>query len=149
MDFISSQFSKLGENCNSIFVNFDLPREVDIDFRDVVLKRRMVRNFSDAPIDPNVLDRILALARHAPSAGFTQEQSFIVITRQEMKQKIAELCGEEDYVAGGFDAFISKAPMLLIPCTSESAYRRRYHESDKIDAEDDGDPIQFPYNCPR
>ena len=115
-----------------------------MDFRDVVLKRRMVRNFSEAPLDPEVLERILALSRHAPSAGFTQGQAFIVVTQQETKQKIAELCGEEDYVAGGFDAFISKAPVLLIPCTSEAAYRRRYHEADKIDAVDDGTDLGWP-----
>ena len=132
------------ERGNKAFLNFDLPREVNMDFRDVVLKRRMVRNFSDAPIDPDVLDRILALARHAPSAGFTQGQSFIVVTRQEIKNQIAELCGEQEYVAEGFDAFISKAPVLLIPCTSEAAYRRRYHEPDKIDAEDDGADLGWP-----
>jgi nitroreductase len=30
-------------------------------------------------------DRDLALARHAPSAGFTQGQSFVVVTQPELK----------------------------------------------------------------
>jgi nitroreductase len=113
-----------------------------MDFRDVVLKRRMVRNFAADPVDPAVIDRILDLARHAPSAGFTQGQSFIVVTRPDLKQAISELCGEAQYVASGFHPFISGAPVLLIPCTSEAAYHRRYQEPDKLQA--DGTEISWP-----
>lgn len=69
-----------------------------MEFKDVVLKRRMVRNFAAAPVAPEVIDRMLDLARHAPSAGFAQGQSFIVVTRPDLKRAIAELCGEAGYV---------------------------------------------------
>lgn len=113
-----------------------------MDFREVVLKRRMVRHFSSEPVDPEVIKRVLELARHAPSAGFTQGQSFVVVTRPELKQEIARLCGEEEYVESGFHPFISEAPVLVIPCTSEAAYHRRYQEGDKIN--DDGSEIAWP-----
>ncbi|MDP9311723.1 MAG: nitroreductase family protein [Chloroflexota bacterium] len=113
-----------------------------MEFRDVVLKRRMVRNFSTDPVDPAAITRILDLARHAPSAGFTQGQSFIVVTRPDLRQAIADICGEAQYVAGGFHPFISGAPVLLIPCTSEAAYHRRYQEPDKVQA--DGTEITWP-----
>lgn len=113
-----------------------------MEFQDVVRKRRMVRNFTSQPVAPEVVDRILDLARHAPSAGFTQGQSFIVVTQPETKQAIASLCGEEGYVARGFHPFISAAPVLLIPCTSEAAYHRRYQEPDKIQS--DGKEIEWP-----
>lgn len=113
-----------------------------MEFRDVVLKRRMVRNFTDAPVDLVVIERILNLARHAPSAGFTQGQSFVVVTRPDLKQAIARICGENDYVSGGFHPFISGAPVLIIPCTSETAYHRRYQEPDKVQA--DGTEIAWP-----
>lgn len=115
-----------------------------MDFCHVVLKRRMVRNFTEEPVDSALIDRILALARHAPSAGFTQGQSFIVVSQPETKQRIAELCGEEQYVAAGFHPFLSKAPVLLIPCTSEAAYRRRYQEPDKRSAEETGTDLGWP-----
>ena len=99
-----------------------------MEFRDTVLKRRMVRNFADKPVDPKMIDRILELTRHAPSAGFTQGQSFIVVTRPGIKKAIAETCEEEEYLKSGFAPFISKAPVLLIPCTSEAAYHRQYQE---------------------
>jgi nitroreductase len=113
-----------------------------MEFRDIVLKRRMVRNFADMPVDPTIIDRILELTRHAPSAGFTQVQSFIVVTHLELKQTIAETCEEEEYVQSGFAPFLSKAPVLLIPCTSETAYHRRYQEADKVN--EDGKEIVWP-----
>jgi nitroreductase len=113
-----------------------------MEFRDVVLKRRMVRNFAEKPVDPAVIDRILDLTRHAPSAGFTQGQSFIVVTDPETKKAIAVTCEEEEYVQRGFAPFISRAPVLLIPCTSEVAYHRRYQEADKVN--EDGSEIEWP-----
>ena len=113
-----------------------------MDFSEVVRKRRMVRHFTGEPVAPEVIERIVALARQAPSAGFTQGQSFVVVTRPELKQELARLCGEEGYVKGGFHPFISGAPVLVVPCTSEAAYHRRYQERDKI--RPDGTEIVWP-----
>jgi len=113
-----------------------------MEFRDTVLKRRMVRNFADKPVDPVIIDRILDLTRHAPSAGFTQGQSFIIVTGPELKKAIAATCEEDEYVQSGFAPFISKAPVLLIPCTSETAYHHRYQEADKVN--EDGTEIVWP-----
>ncbi len=113
-----------------------------MEFHDVVIKRRMVRNFTDKSIPPKIIERIVELTRHAPSAGFTQGQSFIIVTRPELKKAIANTCEEEEYVQSGFDAFISKASVLLIPCTSEAAYHRRYQETDKVN--EDGTEIVWP-----
>ncbi len=81
-----------------------------MEFRDVVQKRCMVRNFTTEPVDPAAIRRILDLARRGPSAGYTQGQSFVVVTDTETRKEIGRLCGEEYYVAIGFDPFISKAP---------------------------------------
>jgi len=113
-----------------------------MELKDAVLKRRMVRNFADKPVDRQIIDRIVNLTRHAPSAGFTQGQAFIVVTRPELKKAIADTCQEEEYVVRGFAPFISKAPVLLIPCTSEAAYHRRYQEADKVN--EDGTEIVWP-----
>jgi nitroreductase len=113
-----------------------------MEFKDIALKRRMVRNFADKPVDPQVIDQIVQLTRHAPSAGFTQGQSFVVVTKPKLKKAIAETCQEEEYVKSGFAPFISKAPVLLIPCTSEAAYHHRYQQPDKVD--EDGNEIEWP-----
>jgi nitroreductase len=85
---------------------------------------------------------MLDLARHAPSAGFTQGQSFVVVTDPEMKRRVAEVCGEQHYVEAGWDPWISEAPVLVVPCTSEEAYHRRYREPDKL--QDNGTEIEWP-----
>ena len=113
-----------------------------MELQDAVLKRRMVRNFADKSVDLQIIKRIVDLTRHAPSAGFTQGQSFIVVTQPELRKAIADTCQEKEYVKGGFAPFISKAPVLLIPCTSELAYHRRYQEADKVN--DDGTEIIWP-----
>lgn len=113
-----------------------------MDFADLVRRRRMVRHFSPEPVDRAAIDRMLDLARRAPSAGYTQGQSFVVVTDAETRRAVAHLCGEASYVAGGFHPFISGAPVLVVPCTSEAAYHRRYQEPDKI--QDDGSEIGWP-----
>ena len=113
-----------------------------MEFQETVLKRRMVRNFSERPVDLEIIERIVDLTRHAPSAGFTQGQSFVIVTKPDLKKSIAVTCEEKEYIKSGFDAFISKAPVLLIPCTSELAYHKRYQENDKVD--DTGSEIEWP-----
>src|SRR2546430_823340 len=113
-----------------------------MEFTEVVRKRRMIRHFTSEPVAPEVIDRMLDLARHAPSAGFTQGQSFIVVTRPDLRKEIGRLCGEEEYVSSGFHPFVSEAPVLVIPCTSEAAYHRRYQQPDKL--KEDGTEIEWP-----
>ena len=42
----------------------------------------------------------------------------------------------------GFHAFVSGAPVLIVPCTNEAAYHRRYRELDKL--RQDGTEIDWP-----
>jgi nitroreductase len=113
-----------------------------MDFEEIVRKRRMVRHFRDEPIPEAVLLRILDLARHGPSAGYSQGQDFILVKDQEARRAIAQLAGEESYVQSGFHPFISGAPALIVPCTNEAAYHRRYREADKL--MEDGGEIEWP-----
>jgi nitroreductase len=102
-----------------------------MEFEEVVRRRRMVRNFAATPVDEATITKILDLARRGPSAGYTQGQDFVVVTDAETRATIAGLAGESFYVEKGFDPFISKAPVLVVPCTNEAAYHRRYQEPDK------------------
>jgi nitroreductase len=113
-----------------------------MEFAEVVKKRRMVRNFGSEPVAADSLERIMDLARRAPSAGYTQGQDFVVVTRPELRQAIAEICGEAHYVSAGMDPFLSRAPVLVVACTNEAAYHRRYQQPDKLRA--DGMEIEWP-----
>jgi len=102
----------------------------------------MVRNYVDEPIADEVLARIAEAGRRAPSAGFSQGLALVVVTDRSTRLGIAELAGETEYLAHGFDPWISRAPAHLVLCVSEAAYHRRYQEADKID--EDGDETEWP-----
>lgn len=119
-----------------------------MEFTDVVLKRRIVRNFTDEPVPRDTIQRIMELTRHAPTAGFTQGQSFIVITDPDKRREISRIYGEGEDVGEKDDPYpnyVSGAPVLVVACTSEDAYHRRYQEPDKI--QPDGTEIEWlvPY----
>jgi nitroreductase len=113
-----------------------------MEFRDVVLRRRMVRHFKPDPVDPDAIERILELARRAPSAGYTQGQSFIVVADPATRKAVGEICGEREYAGRFKHNWISEAPVQVIACTSEAAYRERYSEPDKL--QPDGSVIDWP-----
>jgi nitroreductase len=113
-----------------------------MEFRDVVRRRRMVRHFKPDPVDPDAIERILELARRAPSAGYTQGQSFIVVADPATRKAVGEICGEREYAGRFKHNWISEAPVQVIACTSEAAYRERYSEPDKL--QPDGSVIDWP-----
>lgn len=113
-----------------------------MEFSDVVRRRRMVRNYTGEPVADEALERMLDAARRSPSAGHTQGQSFVVITEEATRRRVADLAGEEHYVEKGFDPWVSRAGALIVVCVSERAYHDRYREPDKTDA--DGEEIEWP-----
>lgn len=102
-----------------------------MELEEAVRRRRMVRNYTDEPVDDDTVRAILDLARRGPSAGFSQGQRFVVVTDADTRREIAELGGESHYVAEGFDPWMSRAPVHVVPVADERAYRERYAEPDK------------------
>jgi nitroreductase len=106
-----------------------------MDFKDVVRKRKMVRSFTDEPVDPETVRRILDTARRGPSAGFSQGVEFIVIFDDHMRQKIAEPAQEVVAVSGHHN-FLAQARVHVVVCVSPEIYRSRYREPDKTKVRD-------------
>lgn len=100
-------------------------------FRDIIRRRRMIRRFTDEPITNEVIERIIDAGNRGPSAGFSQGVSFVSITGEDMRRKVATTCGEHGYIAAGFGPFVSQAPVQIVICTSEAVYRERYAQPDK------------------
>jgi nitroreductase len=103
-----------------------------MEFEELLKRRRMVRHYAPEPVDERRLGRILEAARRGPSAGFTQGQSFVVVTDPARRAQIAGIAGEPAYVKRGFDPWLSSAPVHVVLCVSEQAYHRRYREPDKL-----------------
>jgi len=49
----------------------------------------------------------------------------------ERRRAIARLADEDEYVANGFDPWISRAPVHVVICVRKDAYLERYREADK------------------
>ena len=113
-----------------------------MDFGDVLRRRKMVRNYTDEPVPREVVERIVARGRKAPSGGFSQGLRLVVVTEADTRRRIAELAGEPEYVAMGLEPWISRAPVHVVVCTREDDYHDRYREPDKL--QEDGTEIKWP-----
>jgi nitroreductase len=104
-------------------------------FAEVIRRRRMVRGFTAEPVPWETVQRLVRAAQRAPSAGYTQGISFIAVTDPAGRREVAALAGEAWYTRSGHRPFISEAPVQLVVCADEAAYRARYREPDKRKAD--------------
>ena len=84
---------------------------------DVFRRRKMVRSFDQRPVSRESLDRVLSSVLHAPSAGFTQGNEYLVLDDP------ADPFGEEERAL--------LAPVIVLPLSNREAYTSRYSEGDK------------------
>ncbi len=103
-----------------------------MEFQEVVRRRRMVRNFDpDRPIPPPILDRILANALHAPSAGFSQGWAFLVLEGREETERFWSVTWAGNDRGSFRWQGLFDAPVLIVPMSHKQAYLDRYAEPDK------------------
>jgi len=102
-----------------------------MDFVEVVRKRRMVRSYTDEPVDPAVVRRALEHAHRAPSAGFSQGWAFLLL---DDAGAVARFWAATTPAGQGDDAWsqgMRTAPVLVVPLSCKRAYLDRYAEPDK------------------
>jgi nitroreductase len=102
-----------------------------MEFQDVVRRRRMIRQYADTPVDPAFVDRALANAVRAPSAGFSQGWAFLVLDKPEDIEKFWAVSTSPHELPDSWLRGMTTAPVLIIPCSNKSAYLERYAEPDK------------------
>lgn len=104
-----------------------------MEFREILGRRRMHRAFLQEPLPEDQIDRIANVIRHAPSGGFSQGSSIVVVTDADLRRRIAEAFGGEHYSTNGRN-FIADAPVHMVISANESLYHARYNEADKLAA---------------
>ncbi len=67
-----------------------------------IYRRRDVRHFRPDPVPADVLARVLDAAHHAPSVGFMQPWTFIVISDQQTRRRVQDLYERERIAAAQF-----------------------------------------------
>lgn len=116
-----------------------------MEFAEVVRRRRMVRAYdSSRPVPDETVEKLLAAALRAPSAGHTQGVSFVVLRGPEETAgywSVTAGPGEPDRWLRG----VSAAPVLVLVWTSRAAYLDRYAEPDKGWTDRDPERWSAPY----
>ncbi len=109
-----------------------------MEFSEVVQRRHMVRRFTDEPVSPESLDRILHNAVRGPSAGFSQGQAFLVLTGEDLK-RFWPVAG-----AAASDS-VTSAPLVIVPMSAKRVYLDRYAQPDKgrTDRDENRWPVPF------
>jgi nitroreductase len=109
-----------------------------MEFTEVVRRRRMIRGFTTEPLPEGTADRLLATASRAPSAGFSQGFSFLVLEDAEQCAPFWRLLYEQAAQAGEAAAgetaqvdALSAAPLVIVPMASKDVYLNRYAQPDK------------------
>ena len=87
-----------------------------MEFYDAIKTRRSIRSFKDEAIPEDVLIRVLESARIAPSGHNRQLWKFYVVENEEKKQKVAEGCGGQTWIA--------KAPKVIVAVGWKFPYNR-------------------------
>jgi nitroreductase len=104
-----------------------------MEFRDILRRRRMHRAFLPDPLPQDQIERIANVILRAPSGGFSQGGSIVVVTDDAKRAEIARAFGDEHYSTSGRN-FLADAPVHMVVSANESLYHARYNEADKLKA---------------
>jgi nitroreductase len=96
-----------------------------MELREVLRRRRMHRAFLPDAIPPEQIEQIAGVIRKAPSGGFSQGGSIIVVTDEDAKRELIE----RFEMAG---TYADDAPVLMVISANEALYHARYNEPDKL-----------------
>ena len=102
-----------------------------MEFRDVVRRRRMVRQFDQRPVPRETIDRIIDVGRRAPSAGFSQGLELLVLDSPETVAEFWQLTRDPEFGWDPDDIAVGPT-VIVIPLPDAHRYTQRYSEPDKI-----------------
>ena len=109
-----------------------------MEFTEVLRRRRMFRAFTSEPLPPGTADRLLKAAERAPSAGFSQGYSFLVLGGAEQCAPLWKILADaveaeratEDEDPAEVVA-LSTAQLVIVPLAGKDVYLSRYAQPGK------------------
>jgi nitroreductase len=102
-----------------------------MEFQDVVLRRRMVRDFSDRPVPRPLVEALVANAGRVPSAGYSQGFAFVVLTDPGQRRMFWETTSGPEWRGESESVELTRAPVVIVPLAHKQAYLDRYALPDK------------------
>ena len=85
---------------------------------ECIRTRRAIRKFLDTSVSREKIAQILEAGRMAPTAGNLQNHEVIVVTDKDLKNRVAEACLEQYWVA--------KAPIIFIVVAEPGVQKMHY-----------------------
>ncbi len=92
---------------------------INTDLFTVMSKRRSTRKFTDRIVETVKIDKIIAAADTAPTAGNFQGFEIFYVKSPEKKQQLVEACNNQPYV---------HAPVVLVFCKNPSRVKLNFPE---------------------
>ncbi|MCC5953712.1 MAG: nitroreductase family protein [Acidimicrobiia bacterium] len=112
-----------------------------MEFTDVLARRRMVRRFDPRrPLELPQVDRLLAAAARAPSAGNSQPWHFVVLSGPDETARLWDVTLPPQRRDGFAWPGLLDAPLLVLPVADPDLTLGRYAESDKAGSGLGADP---------
>lgn len=109
-------------------------------------RRRMTRQFAPRPLDPALVDRLLAAALRAPAAGNTQGRDFVVLEGAAQTWRYWQAATDAGWrERSSRYPGMARAPAVVLAYVDPGAYAERYREPDKAgpDSHPDHWPVPF------
>ena len=79
---------------------------------DLILRHASARHYKPDPIPTSMIEEIVVAAQHASTSSALQAYSVIAVTMASTREKLSELCGDQDH--------IRQAPLFLAWCADLS-----------------------------
>jgi nitroreductase len=101
-----------------------------MDFQDYLKRRRSVRAYDQRPVPREALGHVLASVLHAPSAGFTQGNEFLVL---DDPAAVADFWAitDDPHDPISPEQRLVLPPVLILLLSNRTAYLTRYSAPDK------------------
>jgi nitroreductase len=101
-----------------------------VDFQELLKRRKSVRAYDQRPVSPEALDRVLASVLHAPTAGFTQGNEFLVLDDPAVVAEFWTITEDPNEPITPEEHSVLP-PVLILPLSNRAAYLARYSQPDK------------------
>jgi nitroreductase len=107
-----------------------------VELTEAFRRRQMTRNFTGRPLEAGVVDRLIAAALRAPSAGNTQGREFVVLEGPDQTARYWDATTDAAWRSDSRRfAGLARAPVVILPYADPDAYAARYREPDKRPAD--------------
>jgi len=95
----------------------EISEDLDTDLFEVMKRRRSTRKFDEKPIEDWKVQKILAAADTAPTAGNFQGFEIFHVKNNKMKEKLVKAANNQPYV---------NSPLVLVYCKNPSRVKLKF-----------------------